>query len=193
LISVLTAAVLFVIQGIASETLPTYHMEDYGFILFGVFLALFLSQQDCYRVFMRVAKPALPIALAMALITLFDLRASINLRGMSTLYALSVTVLLGALVSSRSVAGKLLSTPGLVLMGRISYGIYLVHILCLDTVERIAKPGTGILAGLFAYAATFLLAAGVAYIAHFSLERPMIRLGRRLSDSFSLALAGIAR
>src|SRR5581483_8574535 len=193
LASVLAGAVLFVIQGIASENQPTYHLEDYGFILFGVFLALFLSHQDCYRAFARVAKLVLPFAGVIALITLFDLRPTVNLRGMSTLYALSVTILLGALVSSRSVAAQILSEPSLVLTGKISYGIYLVHILCIDAVERVVKPNGGVAAGLLAYLAAFLTSAAVAYVAHFSLERPMIRLGRRLSDGFSLALAGTVR
>jgi len=185
LIAVTIAAVLCVIHGIAPEGRSTYHMEAYGFILFGVSLALFLSNFTYYSTFVRVAKVVSPVAFVIALITQIYLMPYTHLRGLSILYALAMTVLIGALVSSFSVASRMLSNRGLVLVGKLSYGIYLIHILCIGVVEHIAKPGHGPLVGLFAYVGTFFLSMGVAYISYRTFERPMIEMGRRLSNSFS--------
>jgi peptidoglycan/LPS O-acetylase OafA/YrhL len=177
------AAVFCVIQSIAPEGRPTYHMEAYGFILFGVALALFLSNFTYYSTFVRMAKVVSPVAFMIALITQTYLMPHTHLRGLSTLYALAMTVLIGVLVSSFSVAGRMLSNRGLVLVGKLSYGIYLIHILCISAVEHIAKPGHGLVVGLLAYVGTFSLSMGVAYISHRSFERPMMEMGRRLSDA----------
>jgi peptidoglycan/LPS O-acetylase OafA/YrhL len=184
LVIVTIAALLCVIQGIVPVGRSTYHMEAYGFILFGVALALFLSNFNYYRMFVRMGKVASTVAFMIALITEFYLMPQTHLRGLSTLYALAMTVLIGALVSSFSIAGRILSNRGLILAGKLSYGIYLIHILCISAVEHIAKPGHGLVVGVLAYVGAFFLSMGVAYISHRSFEKPMIEMGRRLSDAF---------
>jgi peptidoglycan/LPS O-acetylase OafA/YrhL len=175
-------AALCVAQGIWSENRPGYHLENYGFILFGVSLALFLSQARYFNLFVRVATIALPVVIAVSLFTQFFLMPHTNLRGLTTVYALAVTVLLGTLVSSVSVASRFLSRSWIVLLGRISYGVYLVHVLCIGVVEHFARPGHGLIVGSLAYIGALLLSIAVAYILNLTFERPLISLGRRLSE-----------
>jgi peptidoglycan/LPS O-acetylase OafA/YrhL len=179
---VVASATFCILQGIASEGKPVYHLQDYAFIFLGVSLALLLSSPASYNTFARTARRVATPALAIVLITQFYLMPYKHVRGLSTLYAMALTIVIGALVTSRGVANRLLSAPSLVLVGKLSYGIYLVHILCLSAVEKIAKPGLGIAVGVVAYVGTVLLSTGVAYILNRSLEKPMIVLGRQLAD-----------
>ena len=136
---VLIGAALCVVQGIFSEGQPTYHLETYGFVLFGVSLALFLSEADFYNTFLQFVKVAAPVALVVCLLVQFWLMPHTHMRGLAVIYALAIGVLIGKLVTSHVIADRLLSTAPLVFVGRISYGIYLVHILCLNVVEKIVN------------------------------------------------------
>ena len=104
-----------------------------------------------------------------------------NIAGATALYALLIAILLGVVSTSHGPFTRWLSTPLLVLIGRVSYGIYLVHVLCLNAVERLAKPGHGVWMAVTAYALTLLVSAMVAYLLFRAVERPLIKVGRRLS------------
>ncbi len=175
-------ALICLIQGVLSEARETYHLESYGFILLGVSLALLLSRPRLYQLFGQMAKLTTPLALLVMIMTQLSLRPQAHLRGFSVLYALAVTLIIGSLVTCKGVGTRILSTPALVFMGRVSYGIYLVHILCLNALEQVIKPGSVTGQGLFIYIGTLGLSTGVAYILHRAIEKPMIQVGRRISD-----------
>lgn len=189
LVIVIVASLICIVQGIASEGRPVYHLESYAFILFGVLFALLLSNSDLYSqiapVLRKLALPALLFAAA----TQFVLMPYTSLRGLSTLYAITIAILIGYVVISTGWPVQVLSHPILVLVGRVSYGIYLVHILCVSVIERVAKPGRGALIGILAYAGTLLLSTGAAYLLYVYFERPITNLGRRLSRRLTLQRA----
>ena len=173
-----------VLQGIVTEGRPTYHLEHYGFILFGVCLALILSRPGYYSLFQRGSKAVVPLAVLLVLGTQFILMPYTRLHALTTIYALAMTVCLGAIVSYRGPVREALSVPWLVMIGKVSYAIYLIHILCIGVVERFAKPGHGVFVGVIAYVGTLALSTAIAYLSHRAFERPLIRLGRRLSQRF---------
>ncbi len=163
----------------------TYHMKDYGSIMLGVLVALLLSQARLYQPFAgKIKSLALP-ALGLALFTQFYLAPVKQLQYAEMLYALAVAVLLGCLVSSQGPTNRALSWPPLVSVGKLSYGIYLVHILCIGLVEHLAKPGHGHGVGVLAYMGTFAVATGIAYLLNRTIEAPMIRFGRTLGERVS--------
>jgi peptidoglycan/LPS O-acetylase OafA/YrhL len=74
----------------------------------------------------------------------------------------------------------LLEVPVLVLIGRRSYAMNLIHVLVLDVVERFQPAflrGSGVLIVCVAYVLT-LAGASMMYVA---IERPCIAFGRQLS------------
>jgi peptidoglycan/LPS O-acetylase OafA/YrhL len=75
-----------------------------------------------------------------------------------------------------------LSWRPLVLVGVLSYGMYLVHIACIRAVEPVLAPSRGSrLVDVGAYVATVASSAAVAWVLHRTVEAPMIRVGRRVS------------
>lgn len=177
-------AAIFMIQGTATAGRPIYNMGSYGFILLGVALALLLSRPRLYRAFIRAARFGAPVALVIAIMTQLPIRAQTQLTSLTAIYALAVTILIGAIVTHQGVVTRMLSMSRLRGIGRVSYGIYMIHILCLDAVEQIIKPEHSMFSGFCVYVATLAMSTAVAYILHRLIERPMIIFGRHISEKF---------
>ncbi|HSK41402.1 MAG TPA: acyltransferase [Arenibaculum sp.] len=102
---------------------------------------------------------------------------------------LLVALLLSAVVVvvARNPRG-LLVNPVAVLFGKVSYGAYLLHFAVLDQAGRLlvalfpVPPEDYAAIGVFAVMSVLSAAAtlALAWIAHVAVERPMIRLGRRV-------------
>ena len=101
-----------------------------------------------------------------------------------TSYALVTGLALAVVLLGDGPLRQLLSVRPLLLVGRLSYGIYLVHLLALNAAEKLARPGTGnLLVSVAAYVLACSISAVVAYALHRAVERPCIAAGRRLSDA----------
>jgi peptidoglycan/LPS O-acetylase OafA/YrhL len=152
-----------------------------------------------------VALSVMPALLLGALIALaLNARASFDaLRRMLGARWVSVALLLAALVLWRSprspeplihatlalltiacvvredhVLARLLTRPALVHVGTVSYGIYLLHMLCHNAVERgLARAGSG--AGVLDFVLTAALAIGVATVSHRYFERRFLPAEKR--------------
>jgi peptidoglycan/LPS O-acetylase OafA/YrhL len=94
------------------------------------------------------------------------------------LYAMVFTVFLGFLLPQANAFKKVLSSSPLVFIGKMSYGIYLVHLLCLGAL-RVEIP---IQNKWLLVLVTLGLSLLVATVLHYTLELPFIQLGRRLSN-----------
>lgn len=175
-------AALCVVQGAIVENTSAYDMQHYGFIFMGILLALTLQQDSLYVPAQRWLARCVGVALVLMLLVQFYLMPYHMHRGFSAVYALATTVLLGYLVTSQGLATRLLSAFPLVFLGRISYGIYLCHILALGIVEKLARPGSGKAVGVVAYVGTLALSVCVALLTYKIVESPMIRLGHRWSE-----------
>src|ERR1700677_2927162 len=92
----------------------------------------------------RLGDVSLAVALT-ALIALQFSRLQANHRSYArSAYALVVMFLLGILVIADGRIQRFLSKPLLGFLGELSYGIYLVHILCLNVAEKVFSPGKGL-------------------------------------------------
>jgi peptidoglycan/LPS O-acetylase OafA/YrhL len=89
--------------------------------------------------------------------------------------------------------GRIFDSPILQYVGRISYGVYLLHNWAPDIVEKFLGPLPKYQAAPIVVALTF----GVCAISWRFFEQPLIRVGRKISDAWdqrqSRALAGRAR
>lgn len=83
-------------------------------------------------------------------------------------------VLAGVLISLRppTLIKRLLSTPPLVWIGKVSYGIYLIHVLCLNVAGRFTT------APLPNYLLTIAISIASATALYLVIERPLVKYGR---------------
>lgn len=72
-------------------------------------------------------------------------------------------------------------TPWFVLMGQLSYGVYLFHNAAPKILTRMLPSVSGVAAALLCVGITVFL----AFVAHHLLEKPLRNYGRRLSHGFS--------
>ena len=78
-------------------------------------------------------------------------------------------------------AGIASDGTGMVAVGKLSYGVYLLHMLAIKVAEKIVPQSGGLWTSLATLAATWAVALVLAYAMSAALERPCIALGRRLS------------
>jgi peptidoglycan/LPS O-acetylase OafA/YrhL len=98
-------------------------------------------------------------------------------------YPLFVAAFMVGALESQAL-GRMLSGPALVELGRLSYGIYLVHLLVRNTVEAVLArlPGGLASSGVLIYAATLAGSVVVARALASWLEAPLRQLGRRIAE-----------
>lgn len=92
-------------------------------------------------------------------------------------YAPLFAVFLGFLVSSNTGVNSILRFRPFVAVGKVSYGIYLVHILCLNVVEKFFHGPAA------SYLGTAALSICIAAALHFTIEQPMIQFGKTFSTT----------
>jgi peptidoglycan/LPS O-acetylase OafA/YrhL len=108
-------------------------------------------------------------------------------------YPLAVAVLLVALVLGEGPIQRFLRIPFLVMIGRLSYGMYLVHLLAVRVAERVVRRGPE---NLVLATVALLLACAVSIVGAYCLsvliERPGIAIGRRLSAALLRQVTPVA-
>jgi peptidoglycan/LPS O-acetylase OafA/YrhL len=157
-----------------------YALEYYAHILMGALLALILENREGFAFMQRLGEVGLAIVLLVFIPLHFSrLQADHNSYAGSA-YAVVFTILLGILLITEGRIQRFLSNRFLGFVGELSYGIYLVHILCLNAAEKVFPPGKGL--AVPAYVLACLISIMVAYVLHRTLEKPMIHLGRTFSE-----------
>jgi peptidoglycan/LPS O-acetylase OafA/YrhL len=103
-------------------------------------------------------------------------------QGIVVLYPLATTALLVPLLTSEGPAARLLRWQPLQFVGRLSYGVYLLHLLALGVAYRLLPAGLRHPAvSLLAFALASVLSVAGAWVLSLAIEVPCIRLGRRWS------------
>lgn len=157
---------------------PTPFLRPYGLILLGCVVALAMHAADGFNAMRWLGRLQLPL--------LGGLLLSCVVVGepgrMEILVALMTALLLIAtLVQPDGVIARGFSAAPLVKIGGISYGIYLIHQLCLNAVEKVMPASWGFWGGtLLAITGGALAVTGALLLSRF-VEQPLIRIGRRLA------------
>lgn len=169
------------------RTAVAFCLRPYGEILVGVLLAITLHSQAGYAAFLRVRKllPT-PIILLVWLVAHISTPQMIGADLGATwrlLYAFASALMLGALVTSSGRFRQVLSWGPLTSVGRVSYAVYLLHILPLMIGHALAaKMPVEVLRPYVALVVAIIGSYLIAMVTAVVLERPMIRIGRRLSN-----------
>lgn len=103
--------------------------------------------------------------------------------GLNVLYSLAVGLFLACLLVGEGPLQRLLRWWPLTAIGRLSYGIYLLHMLALGAVYRLLpSPQWGIAGSILVLFLTSLFSIALAWLMHRTLESFGINLGRRWSQ-----------
>jgi peptidoglycan/LPS O-acetylase OafA/YrhL len=161
----------------------------YFHILIGCALALLLDKKLAFNLLGRMGTPGciLPVLLTFLVVHFswpyfaifpFD-------KGIDIFYSLVAGAFLAVVLLSGLQSGRILTCPLLLLIGRLSYTIYLLHVLCLNVVETLlARLPSFIplsLLGPLNLFCTLLLAIAASWIVHSVVEKPLINVGHRVS------------
>lgn len=160
-------------------TVRWYHPENYAYILMGALLAVILEDRAGFAFVQRLGGVGLAVALPVLIALQFSTLQMTQQPYARTAFALVFMVLLGMLMVTEGKIQRFLSRPVLIFLGGLSYGIYLVHILCLNLAEKLFPPGRGL--AVPAYMLTCLISIAIAYFLHRAVEKPMISIGKILS------------
>ena len=147
---------------------PYYH------ILMGCLLALVKPQRSTPRR-VPLTYPALLVVLLcqFALYRVADSARAEVLNDMA--YTLGVAVLLAGILTEDTWVRSVLAWRPLVFIGKVSYGIYLIHVLCINASRMVVKNPYLVLT---LSVVSSIAAAAVLYR---TIESPLIAVGRRLS------------
>jgi peptidoglycan/LPS O-acetylase OafA/YrhL len=144
--------------------------QPYACILFGCALALIGVR--------KWMKSTAVLALGLGALSIFQIGISAKhpSNWETTGYAAIFTVVLASLRNTAGIVKTALSWRPLTHVGRVSYGVYLVHLLCLNAAEKVTSNP------LASYIGAALVSIAVASLLYYGFEKPMINIGRRLGD-----------
>ena len=100
-----------------------------------------------------------------------------------TLYGLACSAFLVALVTGEGVQNRVLRCAPLALVGRLSYGVYLVHVFGIVAAYRLVPAWGGPATSVLVYVTACALSIVAAWLLALAVERPGIAIGRRWSRS----------
>ena len=171
LVLTLCAAWFFIPYGIVA---------NYGSLFLGSLLAIVLAKSSI--AFLRGSLARVPTTLAFLLVlavyAFFWYHSNQIL-----VFSASISLLIGTLVLRASWLRSILEHPWIVIIGKRSYAMYLIHVLVLHSVQKLAD----ILHANFWYTVipvTYLLSFAGATVLFYLVERPCLAFGQRLSKRF---------
>jgi peptidoglycan/LPS O-acetylase OafA/YrhL len=174
--------------GRVSEALASLRVDiilfPYSQILLGCLLALLLEDEKWYgrlRVLGRGPWNYLVLLVFLSLQLAYP-HVVVSVPEIQIPYTLAVGCLVASVLTGRGWLQAVLRSRPMVFVGRLSYGMYLIHGLGISSAQKLLRPGSGrvevsVLAFFLACALTVL----AAYVLAVVIERPWIRLGRRWS------------
>ena len=158
----------------------------YFHIMVGCAIALVLDDRRRFEILSGASSLLLPFtaALVVAHFAWTTLQSFPHDGPIDAIYGLLVGCLLVSILMRGERLDKQIAHPALVEIGRLSYLIYLLHILCINVADvAISKIGLG---NQFSVAANLVvslaLSMSVAWLLSKFLERPMIVVGRWISN-----------
>jgi peptidoglycan/LPS O-acetylase OafA/YrhL len=157
--------------------LPFGAAASYGSLFLGSLVAIVLAKSTSSGI--RQPLSQIPTGLALALVVA-AYAAFWYYPNLALVFSASMALLIGTMVLRVSWLRSLLEHPWIVIVGKRSYAMYLIHVLVIHAVERLAA----LLHMNVWYAvvpAAYLVSFAGATVLFYLIERPCLAYGRRLS------------
>ncbi len=153
----------------------------YAPILVGCLLAALMHRPDAFARLQVLGRPGGAAGAVAALVATHVIHD--HDRGLGELlYPFAVASLLVVLVTGGSPVRGALGSRVAAYVGTRAYGVYLVHILVINAIDRVVRPDASLTPRtVLNYLAVAGLSVAVADVLHRTVERPFIALGRRTS------------
>lgn len=102
--------------------------------------------------------------------------------GWNVAMSLSASILIGSLwMNPDQPSAKALAFRPLAALGKLTYGIYLLHVLCINVVVKVLELLTVSIPSFAMFLVCYIFAISIGFIAHVTVEKPLIRTGRDLT------------
>ena len=89
-------------------------------------------------------------------------------------------------ISPKQRVAYLLSFKPLVFLGKLSYGIYLIHVLAIHFISAVLDRFTWTLPWSLRFLVALIVSVAASYILQTTIERPMVAFGRSLAKRLAL-------
>ena len=167
-------AALFALIAIRAVLVHGHLVQAYFGLLMGCSMAIVLSGPHAGRIFNWLRRVPPSLALLLFLASLYATHLS---KDFIPFFSGASVILLSSLLARDSWLKRLHTAPAMVWVGRRSYAMYLVHVLCLNAVEAKISITSGARAAA-ALAVAFCLAAAMAEVLYRFVEQPARSCGR---------------
>ncbi len=156
---------------------PFGNLTNYGSLLMGALMAIVLAKSTTipFREILARIPTTFGAVLVIAAYAVFWFHPNLVL-----LVSSAIAILIGTLVLRASWLRGLLEHPWVVIVGKRSYAMYLIHVLVIHSVEGLLR----LLHACVWYTvvpAAYLVSFAGATVLFYSVERPCLAYGRRLS------------
>ena len=174
------------VLGVACATAPLVLsfgecLFPYWNILAGCIVAVLLDDARVHPRLARLAAKGTGNLVLIAVLALHLLGAQVD--AMRYLHPAVVAVGLVVLLLGDGPVQRLFRRPLPVFLGSVSYGIYLVHLLCIHVAEKVFPPASGNLGiGVLAFALAIVITVFAAWLLHKAVEAPCLALAKRWSQ-----------
>ena len=164
-------------------------LSPYGLLALGCLLAIALSRKKTYQVAARLGEQRFLVPACVVFLALQFGTAAIMPGGvLYVLYGVVIVVVLCGLVVTRARWTGFLTTRPMVLLGTLSYGLYLFHNFGLNLAEMVV-PQTTFWWSLLSTTVGLGLSVLGCWILHKLVEQPCIKIGHRLSTKLKTRVA----
>lgn len=175
------AASLTVLTAVASLFHTTSYFAIYTPILLGCLIAVAMEDPRLYRYATRLANT--PTALAVIGVAAVWDALRENGSDVHVVFSFLVALLFPAVLVGPRWLSALLSNRVAVYIGTRSYAVYLIHRIAKGMVDRVVMPGSASVPHELVHFALIVVVSLIgAEVLYRLIERPMIRIGRRLSS-----------
>lgn len=173
------AALLVLVTGTLAFLPVTAYSGMYTALIVGALVALSMHRRKTFGIAAWLSKPA--PSFAALLLTAFVLSISSDSK-VQVFFPLTAAVTFPAIILGNSWISRTLNFRPIRRLGIISYAVYLFHPLCIEVVDRVLAPGQdNVLMQLLRLFLIICLSVAIAEVMNRSVEKPMIKLGRRIA------------
>ncbi|MGO9843612.1 MAG: acyltransferase family protein [Candidatus Acidiferrales bacterium] len=156
------------------------YTRPYISILFGCVLALCFEFPFLKKSVQRVAGVGSWVSLCLLVAFQVIVMPGWKWAYAGLVYSAAFCIFLALLLTSENIIKRVLATRQLVFFGKMSYGIYLIHVLCISALPNKLHFQNPV--GGFLIVCSISLAIATAM--HYMIEKPFINFGRSLSQKF---------